>query len=289
MIVSIASGKGGTGKTTVAVNLAVTAAQHQDVQLLDCDVEEPNSCIFIQPELNTQQHVNVPVPEIDDIKCTYCGNCADICEYNALAVIKDSVLVFPELCHGCGGCMRLCPEQAIQEKGRPIGVKESGQKGRIHFTHGRLNIGEAMSPPLIREVKKSIRSGKLNILDAPPGTSCPVIEAIRHSDYCILVTEPTPFGLHDLQLAAETVSLLNIPAGVVINRAGMNDSSVIDYCRSQNLPVLMSIPLNRKIAEVYSRGEILVDALPSVKRSFIQLYKRLETILSGITPQEKRT
>lgn len=288
MIISIASGKGGTGKTTVAVNLAVTAARHRDVHFLDCDVEEPNAHIFIKPDFNTEQSVEVPVPEIDDTKCTYCGTCADICEYNALAVIKDSVLVFPELCHGCGGCRLLCPEQAVRETGRSIGVKESGPKGRIHFTHGRLNIGEAMSPPLIREVKKNIHPGQLNILDAPPGTSCPVIEAIRGSDFCLLVTEPTPFGLHDLKLAAETASILNIPAGVVINRAGMNDSGVIDFCRSRNLPVLLSIPLDKKIAETYSRGEILVDVLPSLEQSFLHLCKRLEAILSEITPREER-
>jgi MinD superfamily P-loop ATPase len=288
MIISIASGKGGTGKTTVAVNLAETAARFQNVHLLDCDVEEPNAHIFIQPEFNNQQNVEVPVPEINDSTCTYCGICADICEYNALAVIKDSVLVFPELCHGCGGCKLLCPEHAIRETGRSIGVKESGRKGRIHFTHGRMNIGEAMSPPLIREVKKSIHPDQLNILDAPPGTSCPVIEAVRGSDYCILVTEPTPFGLHDLKLAAETVSLLNIPAGVIINRAGRGDSGVMDFCRSRNLPVLMTIPLDKKIAEAYSRGEILIEILPALEEAFQQLYTRLETILSGLSSQEKR-
>jgi MinD superfamily P-loop ATPase len=287
MIVTIASGKGGTGKTTVAVNLAVTAAQHQSIHFLDCDVEEPNAHIFFQPDFNSKQNVDVPVPEIDDTKCTYCGTCADVCEYNALAVIKDSVLVFPELCHGCGGCSRLCPEEAIRERGRSIGVKESGQIGRIHFTHGRLNIGEAMSPPLIREVKKDIAPDTLNILDAPPGTSCPVIEAVRGGDYCILVTEPTPFGLHDLQLAAETVALLDIPAGVVINRAGMDDSDIQRFCRSRNLPVLMSIPLEKKIAEVYSRGDILVHTLPAVKQLFLHLYKRLETVLNGFVRQKE--
>ncbi|MFW6136858.1 MAG: ATP-binding protein [Candidatus Aminicenantaceae bacterium] len=288
MIVSVASGKGGTGKTTVAVNLALTASRREEVHLLDCDVEEPNAYIFIQPEFSQKKDVKVPVPEIDETACTYCGTCARICEYNALAVVKDSVLVFPELCHGCGGCRLLCPEQAIRETGRSIGVMESGRRDRLHFTHGRLNIGEAISPPLIREVKKNIISGRLNILDAPPGTSCPVIETLRGSDFCILVTEPTPFGLHDLKLAVETVSLLNIPAGVVLNRSGKDECGVVDFCRSRNLPVMMTIPLDKKIAETYSRGDILIDVLPGLKQSFMNLYRRLDSMLAGISPREER-
>lgn len=288
MIVSAASGKGGTGKTTVAVNLAVAAARSQEVRLLDCDVEEPNAHIFIRPDFHQQKEVEVPIPEVDESKCSFCGTCSRICEYNALAVVKDSVLVFPELCHGCGGCRLLCPENAIRETGRSIGTVESGRSGNIHFTHGRLNIGEAVSPPVIREVKKNIRSGMLNILDAPPGTSCPVIETIRDSDFCILVTEPTPFGLHDLKLAAETAALLNIPAGVVINRSGKNDSGVADYCRSRNLPVLMSIPLDKKIAEAYSRGEILIDSIPYLETSFLELFQQVKSILSQKDGKEER-
>jgi len=213
MIISIASGKGGTGKTTVAINLALALSGSQSLKFLDCDVEEPNAYFFLKPELSQKIPVSIPVPEINEKKCDFCGKCAEICEYNALAVLKDTVLVFAELCHGCGGCTLLCPKKAITEKDRQIGIMEIGSTGKITFIHGKLNIGEAMSPPLIREVKKQIKPSETVIIDAPPGTSCPVIESIKGSDFSLLVTEPTPFGLNDLKLAVETLKQMKIPHG----------------------------------------------------------------------------
>jgi len=199
MIISIASGKGGTGKTTVAINLALALSDAQSLKFLDCDVEEPNAHFFLKPKLSQKIPVSIPIPEINEEKCDLCGKCSEICEYNALAVLKDTVLVFAELCHGCGGCTLLCPKKAITEKDRPIGIMEIGSSGKINFIHGKLNIGEVMSPPLIREVKKQIKPSETVIIDAPPGTSCPVIETVKGSDFSLLVTEPTPFGLNDQQ------------------------------------------------------------------------------------------
>jgi MinD superfamily P-loop ATPase len=278
MKISIASGKGGTGKTTVAINLALALSDSSVLKFLDCDVEEPNAHFFLKPEIKQKIPVYVPVPEIKEEKCNYCGKCAEICEYNALAVLKDTVLVFSELCHGCGGCMLLCPEQAIVEKNREIGVLESGSKGQITFVHGRLNIGEAMSPPLIREVKIRIKPSETVIIDAPPGTSCPVIEAIKGSDFTLLVTEPTPFGLNDLKLAVETLEQMDIPHAVVINRSGTGHNKVWDYCHSKNLPVLMEIPLDRKIAEAYSEGKSIIEIYPEYKRKFMDLYEKIQNL-----------
>ena len=211
MIISIASGKGGTGKTLVATNLALSVAKQGKVQFLDCDVEEPNAHIFLKPVFSRREQVCIPVPSIDEKKCTYCGKCSEVCAYRAIAVLKSRVLVFPELCHGCGACSYLCPEDAISEEYRETGIVEIGSSNGIEFIHGKLTIGEAMATPVIREVKKHIDTEKIDIIDVPPGTSCPVVEAVKGSDYCVLVTEPTPFGLNDLVLAVEMVKSLNIP------------------------------------------------------------------------------
>ncbi len=257
MIISVASGKGGTGKTTVAVNLALSI---DNVQFLDCDVEEPNAHIFLKPEIKRRSKAYIPVPEIDESKCNYCGKCAKVCVYNAIAVLagqdakKGTNLVFAHLCHGCGACSALCPEKAIKEVNREIGVVESGSCGRIEFVQGKLNIGEAMSPPLIRQVKERIDPKKTVIIDAPPGTSCPVITAVRGSDFCILVTEPTPFGLNDLILAVETLRKLQMPFGVIINRSDIGDEKVELYCNRNKIPILMRIPFDREIAVLYSKG-----------------------------------
>ena len=279
MIISIASGKGGTGKTTIAINLALALSVSQSLKFLDCDVEEPNAHFFLKPKLSQKIPVSIPIPEINKEKCDFCGKCAEICEYNALAVLKDTVLVFAELCHGCGGCTLLCPKKAITEKNRPIGIMEIGSTGKINFIHGKLNIGEVMSPPLIREVKKQIKPSETVIIDAPPGTSCPVIETVKGSDFSLLVTEPTPFGLNDLKLAVETLKQMKIPHGVVLNRAGLGDNKVKDYCSRENIPILMEIPMDRKIAEAYSEGKSIIETMPEYKQKFLALYKKIKNLL----------
>jgi MinD superfamily P-loop ATPase len=262
MRIAIASGKGGTGKTTVAVNLARILCRREAVQYVDCDVEEPNGHLFLTPSITQTAPVTIPVPDVRDDRCTHCGACSQLCQYHAIAVLNHMTLVFPELCHGCGGCARVCPEQAISEVGRPIGVVERGMAGSVAFVHGRLNVGEAMSPPLIRAVQALADPQATVILDAPPGTSCPVIAAIRPSDAVVLVTEPTAFGLHDLTLAVEMVRVLSRPMGVVLNRADMGDDRVEQFCAREGIPIWGRIPHDRRIAEAYSRGEIAVDVLP---------------------------
>lgn len=276
MIVSIASGKGGTGKTLVATSLALALSSKKGVQILDCDVEEPNDYIFMKPVFDIREKSSIPIPVIDEQKCTHCGKCAQICAYNALAVLKNKVLTFPELCHGCGACTYLCPEKAIREEPREIGVVEIGNSNGVEFVQGVLNVGEAMAPPIIRQVKKHINRGGISIIDSSPGTSCPVVEAIKGSDFCLMVTEPTPFGLHDLKLAVEVVKVLGIPCGVVINRSSENDSETEKYCREEGLPVLMKIPLDIEIARIYSRGIPLIEGMPEWKERFVGLMDRIE-------------
>ena len=276
MIISIASGKGGTGKTTVATNLAVSLGS--DVQILDCDVEEPNSHLFIQPTIEEVETITTPVPEVDMEKCNLCGKCGEICQFKAIVVIGETVLPFLELCHSCGGCMEVCPEKAITETGRELGVIERGHRNGIEFVHGKLRVGEAMSPPLIKKVRGYARPGTLTIIDAPPGTSCPVIVSMKDADFVLLVTEPTPFGLHDLKLAVGAVKMLEIPCGLVINRSDMGDDQVKKYAKEEDIPVLMEIPFDRRIAEAYSRGEMIVEVMPEWKEKFLELYNSIEKI-----------
>jgi MinD superfamily P-loop ATPase len=283
MIISIASGKGGTGKTTIATNLAVSLGG--DVQLLDCDVEEPNAYLFIRPEIHETKTINTSVPEVDMKKCTLCGKCQDICQFKAIVIMSKTVLSFPELCHSCGGCMRVCPEKSITETGREIGVIERGSRNGMEFVHGKLRVGEAMSPPLIRKVREYARPGALTIIDAPPGTSCPVIAAMKGASFVLLVTEPTPFGLHDLKLAAGAVKILDIPCGLVINRSDMGDDRVREYAKGQGMPILMEIPFDRKIAEAYSRGEMLVEVMPEWKEKFLNLHHQIAEIISQTPTQ----
>jgi len=277
MIISIASGKGGTGKTTVATNLAVAIGS--DVQLLDCDVEEPNSHLFLKPEFSETETIYAPVPEVDKNKCTLCRKCGEICQFKAIVVIGETVLPFHELCHSCGGCMEVCPEDAISEVGRELGVIQKGHRNGIEFIHGRLRVGEAMSPPLIKKVRALTDPNKLTIIDAPPGTSCPVIESMKNTDFVLLVTEPTPFGLHDLKLAAGAVRLLNIPHGLVINRSDMGDDQVQAYAEKENIPVLLEIPFDRKIAVAYSKGELMVAAMPEWRERFISLHQKIKKMV----------
>jgi len=276
MIISIASGKGGTGKTTVATNMAVSVGS--DVQVLDCDVEEPNAHLFLHPTIEEVETITTPVPEVDMEKCTLCGKCGEICQFKAIVVIGETVLPFHELCHSCGGCMEVCPTKAITEVGRELGVIERGHRNGIEFVHGRLRIGEAMSPPLIRKVREYARPGAVTIIDAPPGTSCPVIASMKGANFVLLVTEPTPFGLHDLKLAVGAGRILGIPCGLVINRSDMGDNKVWSYAQEEGVPILMEIPFDRRMAEAYSRGDMIVEVMPEWKDRFLDLYHRIENL-----------
>lgn len=276
MIISIASGKGGTGKTTVATNLALSLGT--DVSLLDCDVEEPNAHLFLHPTIADQTSVSTFIPKIDEELCTGCKKCTEICRFSALAVVGQNVLIFPELCHSCEGCMEVCEENAITPAQRELGVLESGKAGPVDYHSGRLRVGEAMSPPLIKKVRARENESTTTIIDAPPGTSCPVIAAMKGADFVLMVTEPTPFGLHDLRLAVEAVKVLGIPSGLVINRSDMGDERVKEYAASEGLEVLLEIPFERKIAEAYSQGIPIVEKFPEWTEKFQLLYRQIERI-----------
>jgi len=283
MRIVVASGKGGTGKTTVATSLALIAAEQNFVRFMDCDVEAPNAGLFLGPVLDTRKEVGILIPQVDETICTYCGKCAEVCQFHAIAVIGKKTMVFPELCHGCGSCTLVCPENAISEHLNVMGVLESGPAvNQIDFAQGVMNVGEPMAVPIIRELKRwaPASSPEIEIWDAPPGASCPVVETIRGADFALLVTEPTPFGLHDLKQVAEIVKELGIPAGVVINRDGIGDNAVEDYCIESGLPILMQIPMEERIAKAIARGSLLLDAAPEYRRDFQSL---LEDILAGVT------
>jgi MinD superfamily P-loop ATPase len=269
----VASGKGGTGKTTVAVNLALSIGS---CKLIDCDVEEPNAHMLLKTELIKSRQVLLPTPIVDQEKCTLCGECGKFCQFNAIFVGKERVLVYQDICHSCGGCALVCPEKAISDSDRRIGDIRISQNDDLRLVYGILDIGEPLATPIIKAVKLEIDDQGINILDAPPGTACPVIETMQDSDYIILVTEPTPFGLHDLSMAVEVVKKLGIPHGVIINRAGIGDTKVNDYCKMQNIPILMEIPFDRKIAELYSQGIPFVESIPEWKANFIQLFNSIE-------------
>ncbi len=273
MTVAVASGKGGTGKTTVAVGLALTAAG--PVSLLDCDVEEPNCDLFLRVGEMRSEPVTVPVPEVDENICTGCGACGRICMYHAVVSLRTGPLFFPELCHGCGGCMRVCPTGAIREVQNQVGVIEIGRRNRVELVIGRMDVGQPAAPPVIRAVKRHLNPAGLNIIDCPPGTSCPVVTAVRGSDFVVLVTEPTPFGLNDLILAVETMRELGLRFGVVVNRCDSGDDRVVQYCRTKGIPILLSIADDRRIAETGSRGRPIVEAFPEFRRAFVELHEVL--------------
>lgn len=266
MKIAVASGKGGTGKTTIAVNLAgLLGESSKSVCYVDCDVEEPNGHLFLKPVIEKKWPAILQVPKVDDSACDYCGECKKICQYNAITVIAENVLIFPELCHGCGGCTLVCPQKAISEIPRTVGSVMSGNSDGVGFISGELNVGEPLATTVIRAVKKSLQNEADVLIDAPPGTSCPMVEAISDSDLVLLVTEPTPFGFNDLKLAVETVRKLGLDFGVVINRSDIGDDSVRKYCLEENIPVIAEIPDNRKIAELYSRGELLYKTYPEFR------------------------
>ncbi|MFI4910481.1 MAG: P-loop NTPase [Sedimentisphaeraceae bacterium JB056] len=277
MKIAIASGKGGTGKTTISTNLVTTLAINgQDVQYIDCDAEEPNGHIFLKPSIEQSEDVTVGVPHVNLDACTGCGKCADLCQYSSIICLKDKPLLFEELCHSCGGCMEICPQKAITETNRKIGEAEYGKAKDVGFYHGRLDIGAIQTPAIIKHLKKKMSDTAITVIDAPPGTSCPVIEAIKDTDFVLLVTEPTPFGLNDLKLAVGMVEEMGIAFAVAINRCDGGDDSVVEYCKESNIEIMLQIPEERKIAESYSKGVMIVEALPHYKDSFLDLYNRIE-------------
>jgi MinD superfamily P-loop ATPase len=275
--IAIASGKGGTGKTTVATNLAWVAARNErEVVYLDCDVEEPNGQIFLKPTVDWRKPVTVAVPEVDPVVCDLCGQCGEICQFSAIVCAGTKVLVFPDLCHSCGGCNLVCSLSAITEVPRTIATVMAGHAGSLRYFQGLLNIGEPMSPPVIRAVKAEARDADLVIVDSPPGTACPMVEAVRGCERALLVTEPTPFGLHDLELALETLERLEIPCEVVVNRAGLNGSATYELCRRKGVEIVAEIPDSRAIAESYSRGELASQDDPEVCDRFRDLLTHIE-------------
>jgi len=293
VIVAVASGKGGTGKTTVAVSLALSLADGaqpgvEAPLLLDCDVEEPNSGLFLGAELAEQQDVGLLVPQVDLGLCIHCGRCGEVCQYHAIAPVGEKVLVFPELCHGCGSCTLNCPTEAISEVLSVMGTVERGWAGRLEFGQGTMDIGQVMGVPIIRHLKRwmipeGASDDRLTILDAPPGSACPVVTTMRGADFVLLVTEPTPFGLHDLRIAIDVArGELGLPVGVVINRDGVGDRGVEEYCTAEGIPILMRIPIDRRIAEAYAEGIAPVVALPEYRSRFRELYAAIEqTIEEG--------
>ncbi len=278
MKIGIASGKGGTGKTTVATNLANLLKEEYQVLLLDCDVEEPNAHLFLKPELNKDIPVLVKVPKINGEKCDYCSRCSEVCAYGALAVLKSKVIFYPHLCHSCGACVHFCSREAITEADREVGIVQEGSLQNMGFVHGILDVGEAMAPPVINEVKKYQDKAELTIIDIPPGTSCPVLASLRDIDFCIVVTEPTPFGLNDMVLLIELLRELKIEFAVVINRADLGDEKLESFCWEEKIPVLLKIPFDKEIAGLNAEGISLVEEIPWVRDSFNSLWLKVKEL-----------
>jgi MinD superfamily P-loop ATPase len=291
MIVAIASGKGGTGKTTVTASLA--AVWEGPLIAVDLDVEEPNLHLFLRPQITGDSLSYMEIPLADESKCTFCRACADICQFKAIAVVGKILMTFPEMCHGCGGCLAVCPEGALSPGRRELGHVLRGRTGTTDFLMGRLRVGEAMSPPLMREVKRELRN-MLDalpadaLIDSPPGVSCPAVNAVMGSDVIVLVTEPTPFGLYDFKLAVEAFKPMGKPIGAVVNRAGIEDAGVAEFCREQSIPVLCEIPYDRAIAETYSKGGIIADSSPRMRTIFQELKHSIHDLAAGRVSKEAR-
>ena len=289
MIVTLASGKGGTGKTTVSAALA--SVWPEPPIAVDLDVEEPNLHLFLKPHILAQEKATMPIPEIDSSRCTYCGACSQLCQFKAIAVMGEVALTFPEMCHGCGGCFRVCPENALRPVTRELGEVSWGNAGAIDFLMGRLRVGEAMSPPLMRAVKNRLdamiaKRPKDVIIDAPPGVSCPAVNAVMDSDVIVMITEPTPFGLYDLNLAREAFAPMNKPMGIVVNRTGLGDKRLYDYCQDHSLDILAEIPYSREIAEAYSQGCIISEISDAQRDLFEGLAQRLLQMAAAIDYEE---
>ena len=282
LTIAVASGKGGTGKTTIATNLACSIAQMgKKVQYLDCDVEEPNGHIFLKPDIETTRSATIGVPEVNNELCNGCDKCGQLCQYSAIVCLQDKPLVFEQLCHSCGGCMMICPTGAIQEKAREIGFVDTGSVSGVRFVQGRLKIGDIHTPSLIKQVKMNLLHEGTSIIDAPPGTSCPVIEAVKGSDFVLLVTEPTLFGLNDLKLAVEMINELKIPFGVMVNRSDPNEKMISEYCLQEHIQIIFEMPDDRRIAEAYSDGKMIIDVLPEYKKDFTSFYENISRRFSG--------
>lgn len=272
MKIGIASGKGGTGKTTIAVNLSAYLQEKNSVILLDCDVEEPNAHLFLNPTFTEEQTVFVKIPQVNREKCDYCGKCSEVCAFGALTVLKSKILFYPHLCHSCGSCAYFCPNKAIEEVDRELGIIQKGNAANIEFTHGILNVGEAMAVPVIYEVKQSQGVDQITVIDIPPGTSCPVVASLRDIDFCIIVTEPTPFGLNDMGLLVQLLQKMEIPFAVVINRWDLGDTGVEKFCQNEKIPVLIKIPFDREVARLNAEGGNLIEQIPWFRNSIQELW-----------------
>ncbi|WP_456473518.1 nucleotide-binding protein [Desulfolithobacter sp.] len=288
MIITVASGKGGTGKTTVTASLATV--WDAPLQVVDLDVEEPNLHLFLRPELETPAKVWMEVPELNAEKCTGCGDCVEMCQFKAISMMLSTLTLYPEMCHGCGGCIAVCRENALQAGRRELGEIRQGRAGKIDFLMGTLRIGEAMSPPFMEQVKKQMQQTLLEtnqdvIIDAPPGVSCPAICSVIDSDVIALVTDATPFGFHDFKLAWESFSPLGKPMGVVINRAGLGTRDIYDFCQKKNIPILAEIPFDRSIAVAYSRGRVIAGVSDELGTVFSSLREKIRN-LAGDSEQE---
>jgi MinD superfamily P-loop ATPase len=273
MIISVASGKGGTGKTSVAVNMALSVG---NIKLLDCDVEEPNAHLLLHPEINKKEPVYTLIPKVDRNLCNTCGECTKFCQFNAIFVAPEKILVFPELCHSCGGCALVCPKKAITWEKYRIGILNFGASDGVDIVYGELEVSKPLSVPVIKAVKKQIKAGENVILDSPPGTSCPFVETVLGSDFCLLVTEPTPFGLHDLKIAVDVLRKVVVPFGVIVNRAGIGDEKLYDYCEEENIRIMLEIPYQRRIAELYSKGVPFSLEMSEWEKKFLALYNEIK-------------